>query len=196
MMRIAILTALLFLLARAPAAEAPITPEGFALPQPGRRFVFPRDHGSHRVIDCSTELQRSAIVHHLGPVLLRALTHTSDGFKSVAMRALYNCLLLSPLTQKYFSQEHNAAFQSPSSSSSSCSIPHIIISLLSFRIGPPERHLAAQCAPFWGIGTNDQLQMAAACLKLLCCCAGVARAMVAAGDFPAQSESTIAWLWG
>ena len=47
MMRIAILTALLFLLARAPAAEAPITPEGFALPQPGRRFVFPRDHGSH-----------------------------------------------------------------------------------------------------------------------------------------------------
>ncbi|MEZ0389733.1 MAG: lipocalin-like domain-containing protein, partial [Verrucomicrobium sp.] len=23
------------------------TPEGFALPQPGRKFEFPRDHGSH-----------------------------------------------------------------------------------------------------------------------------------------------------
>jgi hypothetical protein len=108
------------------------------------------------------------------------------------MRALYNCLLLSPLTQKYFSQEHNDAFQSSSSSSSSsssCSIPHIIISLLSFRIGPPERHLAPQCAPFWGIGSNDQLQMAAACLKLLCCCVDVARAMVAAGDFPRKARA-------
>jgi predicted secreted hydrolase len=30
------------------AAEIPkLTPDGYALPQPGRHFVFPRDHGSH-----------------------------------------------------------------------------------------------------------------------------------------------------
>lgn len=46
-MRPLLLIALLFLAARAPAADTPLTPEGFALPQPGRQFVFPRDHGSH-----------------------------------------------------------------------------------------------------------------------------------------------------
>ncbi len=28
-------------------AAPPTTPDGYALPQPGREFVFPRDHGSH-----------------------------------------------------------------------------------------------------------------------------------------------------
>lgn len=32
---------------RAPAALPGHTAEGYALPQPGREFVFPRDHGSH-----------------------------------------------------------------------------------------------------------------------------------------------------
>ncbi len=33
--------------AASPAAVAPTTAYGFAVPQAGRRFVFPRDHGSH-----------------------------------------------------------------------------------------------------------------------------------------------------
>ena len=38
----------LFVSARGHAAEMPLTTaEGFAVPQPGRVFVFPRDHGSH-----------------------------------------------------------------------------------------------------------------------------------------------------
>ncbi|MEO7318812.1 MAG: lipocalin-like domain-containing protein, partial [Chthoniobacteraceae bacterium] len=34
-------------LASALAAEPNKTPDGYALPQAGRQFVFPRDHGSH-----------------------------------------------------------------------------------------------------------------------------------------------------
>jgi hypothetical protein len=150
--------------------------------------------------------------------LIRSLTHTSDEFKSVALRALQNCLLLSPLTQKYFSQDHSDSLNfssSFSSSTSPSSIPIVILSLLSFRIGPPEQHLAdqvhshtsyltphfskpapnsslitpytsphhahPQCTPYWGIGSNEQLNAAAACLKFLCCCSDVARAMVTAG---------------
>jgi predicted secreted hydrolase len=36
-----------FLRAVAAADDPPTTPEGFAIPQPGRQFAFPRDHGSH-----------------------------------------------------------------------------------------------------------------------------------------------------
>ena len=32
---------------RLAAAPSGHTAEGYALPQPGREFVFPRDHGSH-----------------------------------------------------------------------------------------------------------------------------------------------------
>lgn len=46
-MRAITLTALLFIFSRVVAAEPATTPEGFALPQPGRSFAFPRDHGSH-----------------------------------------------------------------------------------------------------------------------------------------------------
>jgi hypothetical protein len=71
------------------------------------------------------------------------------------MRALHNCLLLSPMTQKYFSQEHlDNVKSSPSSSSSSSyysssatSIPLVLLSLLSLRIGPPEHSLAEQVRP-------------------------------------------------
>ncbi len=40
-------TLLLFLIAPLLHAQSTTTPDGFALPQPGRVFAFPRDHGSH-----------------------------------------------------------------------------------------------------------------------------------------------------
>lgn len=84
--------------------------------------------------------------------MYRAITHTSESFKSLAMRALHNCLLLSPMTQKYFSQEHHdsiktslsASSSTASSSSAATSIPLVLLSLLSLRIGPPEHRLAEQ----------------------------------------------------
>ena len=39
--------ALLLLIPAVFAAAPPKTPDGYALPQPGRQFVFPKDHGSH-----------------------------------------------------------------------------------------------------------------------------------------------------
>ena len=39
--------AILLFLILAPRLHAQTTADGFALPQPGRTFVFPRDHGSH-----------------------------------------------------------------------------------------------------------------------------------------------------
>ena len=38
---------LAFAVASALAADPARTPDGYAIPQPGRQFVFPRDHGSH-----------------------------------------------------------------------------------------------------------------------------------------------------
>ncbi len=40
-------TRLLLFLMMAPLLQAQTTPDGFAIPQTGRVFVFPRDHGSH-----------------------------------------------------------------------------------------------------------------------------------------------------
>ena len=46
-MRTITIAVVLFIAFRVMAAGPETTSEGFALPQPGRRFVFPRDHGSH-----------------------------------------------------------------------------------------------------------------------------------------------------
>ena len=43
----ALLVGLLCVAARLAAAEPPLTVDGFAVPQPGHRFIFPADHGSH-----------------------------------------------------------------------------------------------------------------------------------------------------
>ncbi len=42
-----LLTAILALVTASYAGSPALTPDGFAIPQPGRTFVFPRDHGSH-----------------------------------------------------------------------------------------------------------------------------------------------------
>ena len=64
------------------------------------------------------------------------------------MKALHNCLIHSPLCQKYFSQDHHdkSATLPSSSASSATSIPEVLLSLLGFRIGPPELQLADQVA--------------------------------------------------
>jgi hypothetical protein len=144
--------------------------------------------------------------------LIRSLTHSTERFKGAAMKALHNCLIHSPLCQKYFSQDHQdkSSTFSSSSVSSGSSIPDILLSLLCFRIGPPEplladqvtahahhdehvafiqtteftnttmnrtkqpkllnlKYLPLQCAPYWGIGSNEQLYDALFSLAAVIC---------------------------